>query len=192
MRISWLAGGVVAVAATVGCGAAQMVGARATQGAAEAARQQALRADPSEPSVLAERAARGTVQGALSQMDTPEQREQLASTLRLAFAAGVRGGIEEAMRASSERADAVAATTELISASAVRGARQEIGGLFPECRGSDRDRCVERRLGDLSRAVSSGVAEGMRELFAIPLLLLGFVCGIATALALSWIRAARS
>ena len=58
-------------------------------------------------------------------------------------------------------ADSVAATGERISGSAARGVRAELGNLFPECKGPERPRCIERRLEALGRAATSGVAKGL-------------------------------
>jgi hypothetical protein len=62
--------------------------------------------------------------------------------------------------------DSMAATGERLSGSAVKGMRAEFGNLFPECRGSDRPQCIERRLEALGRAASSGISQGLTQSLA--------------------------
>jgi len=78
-------------------------------------------------------------------------------------------------------AQSLAATGREMSASAMAGASDELGALFPECVGSERARCIERRLADLSRAASTGVAEGFWDGVGLRPLVIGLVMGFALA-----------
>ena len=83
-------------------------------------------------------------------------------------------------------ATSLGATTGQVTASMARGARGELAPLFPECRGEDASKCLDRAVERLSRASSAGVAAGIRESLGVwPLVLAAFVGALST-LALIW------
>jgi hypothetical protein len=83
-------------------------------------------------------------------------------------------------------ATSLGATTEQVTASMVRGAREELAPLFPECRGADASKCLDSAVERLSRASSAGVAAGVRESLGVWPLVLAFAVGVFFALALTW------
>lgn len=146
------------------------------------------------------------IESMLAEATSPEQLAQLglitetaAQSMRRGFLEGGMGGsftaigdqttqgavdaLRRALGAQGQGplATSFAATAEQVSASTVRGIRAE-AGLFPECSGPDRARCVDERLTALSRAASIGVREGLRGIIAIPLLVFAFVLGLIVAL----------
>lgn len=78
-------------------------------------------------------------------------------------------------------AASVGASVEQVSGAAVRGARSELGELFPGCEGEDRRACVEDGVRSLGRAAAAGFLEGVVGSAAWPALALAFVLGIALA-----------
>ncbi len=70
--------------------------------------------------------------------------------------------------------------------SIARGARGELAPLFPECRGEDAARCLDRAVERLSRATSAGVAEGIRGSLGGWPLVFAFGAGALVAIAIGW------
>ena len=130
--------------------------------------------------LITETAARSAVQGFLG---TNGQMPTVGSLTDQTL-----GAVRNSLGATGEGplATSLAATAERVSASTVRGIRGE-AGLFPECTGPDRARCVDERLTALSRAASIGVRDGLRGLVALPLLALSFVLGLIVAVLMSWL-----
>jgi hypothetical protein len=73
-------------------------------------------------------------------------------------------------------------TASLLSASAVRGVREGLGGaLLSGCALDDRP-CLEAAARSLGRAASTGFVEGLVSTAALPALALAFVLGVVVAL----------
>jgi hypothetical protein len=198
------------------CGtSAQRLGKKTTRGIVDEIELRKLQ-DPSVPGPGAERVGRGVVKGVIEQLDTPELREQLASILQDGSVSIVEGLLVEAAR--RERVGAIALISdqvgygmasaftraltpsgngslarnlstiaEQVSASTVRGFRAEVG-MFEDCRGPNRDECIDQRLTKLSKALTLGMRDGMRGMVELPLLALTFVLGVVVAMAFAWAR----
>ena len=204
----------LALVALGGCAAKIQRGTEAaTTGALRAAGAKASRVDPQRLTTATEAGARATVQGALSQLDDAQTRRQLEQIVMAAAAATLRGIVEQEraalVRISDDAATGViralaaglegplqrgvADTTRTMSASAIAGARDELATVFPECTGSERRACIERRIGELSHAASLGVARGILEGLAPGLLAIAFLAGAAlTLVAVLVVRGSRS
>ncbi|MGI5864181.1 MAG: hypothetical protein ACOX6T_19295 [Myxococcales bacterium] len=144
--------------------------------------------------------------------DRPQCIERRLEALGQAASSGVARGLSETFRASDDfRADpllqallaaftrelvaqlgpngdgplgkSMAATSEKLAASTMRGLRAEIA---PECQ-SDDTRCFERRLQALGRATATGVAEGLSDSFGWLPVLIGFIAGVVAAVAVAFI-----
>lgn len=76
-------------------------------------------------------------------------------------------------------AKSLAATTEMMASSAMRGVRIEIA---PDCAEAGDQRCFERRLEALGRATSSGIGEGLADSFGWVPMLVGFIGGLVAAI----------
>lgn len=204
----WPLAALLALAACNGMFAEQ-----ATTGALSAATVKAEQLDPSVASPLAQRTARGVVAGTLSQLEAGEQRELLHELIASTAAAAVGGiasrdSVALGQIANVATANAIAALTrELeadgalrgsmisaareISAASVAGAREELRGMFPACP-TDEPNCVERRIVDISRSVSRGVAKGVFDAFHLGALALAFIGGVLiTLLAVAVVRVVR-
>lgn len=158
-------------------------------------------------------ASASVVDGLLAEATRPEQLAHLRWVAQVAAASALRGfthgdgglavvadqtmhGLVAAVsrelgtEGDGPLARSLYATAEQLSASTMRGIRGEVG-LFAECRGPGRDRCIDQRLMDLSRAASLGVRDGIRGLIEIPLLVISFLLGLIVALGIAWARSHR-
>jgi hypothetical protein len=63
---------------------------------------------------------------------------------------------------------------------AITGATQEL--VPADCAGMDSRECAERRVRDLSQSAAKGFVDGLGAALKVPLLLAGFVAGVACAL----------
>jgi hypothetical protein len=91
--VGWVA------AATAACGGtAKQAGREAAEGALTKLERESQR-DPSQPFAVAERTAHGLVRGTLSEMNRPEQSDQLNTAVRSASASATAGGVEGALSA---------------------------------------------------------------------------------------------
>lgn len=164
----------------------------------------------------AEAAVRGGMDGALAEMTRKEVLAEIRVVAQEAAASALRGlaqpggpqsghmvslvadhaaqGVVDALSrelgpsGDGPLARSLYATTERLSASALRGV-QDVGGVFPDCQGPERELCIERRVTDLSRAASVGVGEGLRGFLAVPSLVAAFLLGLIAALVFCRIRA---
>jgi hypothetical protein len=197
---------VLTVAAT-GCGPRQ-IGAEAARGAVDAVEQRVTPDQPHDEG-LVEQASREAVRGVLSEATEPEQMAQVLALVKAASSEAARAALDGAFARgelalrSEEVTDLIEEVSasavrglldaghqravEQLSAAAVRGVRDELGPLLPDCQGPDRERCVDQRVQQLSRAVSAGVTESIRGALAIPVLLLTFGLGALSALVLRWL-----
>jgi hypothetical protein len=79
-------------------------------------------------------------------------------------------------------ADSLSATAEQVSGAAARGARTELGGLFPGCPQGDRA-CIEAGIQSFGRAAASGFVEGLLGSARWLALVLAFLVGLLVAAA---------
>lgn len=203
--------------ACLALGACGIVGSKSedvTAGAIRAAKQEVGQVDPTVVGPIAERNARGVVVGTLSQLGGDTESQSFRDLVASSAAAAV-GGIafqdraavgQIANLAAANAIDAFArelgadgalrgnmslATREL-SASAIAGARDELRGLVPSCPG-DEPNCVERRLVELSRQVSRGIARGVADELRLGVLVLAFLGGVTiTLIVLAFMRLGRT
>jgi hypothetical protein len=175
---------VVALVMVSGCAQlAERSGQRASQGALRAAAAKLRQVDPNQLTTLIETKSGAAVTGALSQLGGAEQQAQLEQAVAVAAAAALRGvaehdrdalvrianlaavgaigAVTRELHADGSLRREMTATTREISASAIAGARDALALVFPECSDGDRRQCVERRIAELSHAVSAGVARGL-------------------------------
>jgi hypothetical protein len=148
---------IIVLSLTASC--SQMVGKRATQGSLTAVQRAAEEADPTVASPLAERASRGAVTGALSQVNQPAQKAELQEAVAAAATAAV-AALAGSLRDEWTRQDTEAAA-RAVSASAIQGVRDELHDTFPECTGPERAACVNEKIRAMSRAATSGMAQGI-------------------------------
>lgn len=172
-----------------GCSVRQ-IGAEATRGALQAAREEA---EPeTSPEEIAEDAAREVVRTGLEELAAPAQREQLLGLVDAASARAARAAVAGVLGQDGPAPPAADITrlVEDASAAAARGMRSELA-LFPDCAGPDREACVDRRVHELARAASAGAVDAVRDALALPVLILTFAAGVITALLFSWLLSRR-
>lgn len=177
-------------------------GAAAATGALRASREKLAQINPEAVAPIANAAARATVEGALRELEETDTQRRLEHAVRVASAAIVRGIVEGERQKLTALSDEVATravgtivegfegplrttlvdTTRVVAASAVKGARDELMLLFPECGEGDRQRCVDRRINDLSRAASFGAARGIIAGLRPILLAVSFLAGVGITL----------
>jgi hypothetical protein len=118
----------------------------------------------------------------------------LAAQTAQAFSEGIARELGES--GGGPLAVSISGAAERIAGAALRGADDAMPGPFPECRGEGRTACVQRRLEELSRVVSAGVARGVWDGFKLGFLAvafgLGVVVAVAVACAIAVLRAHRT
>ncbi len=130
--------------------------------------------------------------------EAPSQAEgpaaQLARQAARAFAEELGRELSRQLGPGPEGtlASSLAQVAERVSASTVRGAREQLPDLAPECTGPDRARCLQGRLQELGRATSAGMTQGVRANLGLWPIALAFLFGVLlTVLLASIIYAAR-
>jgi hypothetical protein len=194
-----------ALVAAVACVShAKQVAKAATKGV----KAQLAQIDPTVARTLGDQAARGVVTGALAALESEQHRELLGSFVETTSRAAARG-FTYALSTESVRvqqlvdrtvANAVsgfgrrlaedptlrgqlAAITHQLSSSAVHGARDALADIFPECSGvSDRRRCIEDVVGEVSRVAARGMMTGFIGAAKWPILALAFLAGVLVTL----------
>ncbi len=195
-------------------GALESKSGQATTGALQALQEQSANLDPNFVSPVAERTTRGVIVGALSQLDNEEQQALLRELIASSAAAAVGGIAAQDQAALGRLADLAAANaiaalsreleadgplranlnsaTRQLSASAIAGARDQLRDLVPSCAQNDPN-CIERRIVELSRSVSRGVAKGVFDELELGALGLAFLGGvILTLVVMAFVRIARA
>jgi hypothetical protein len=191
---------------------------RIARSAAQGVKAQVAEIDPAHLRALGDQAARGAVSGALAELESERYRERLDELVHSASEAAARGfmtalGPDSAQwrevvdRTVASAVDAVgrrlaadatlheqlAALGQQLSASVVHGAKDAIGDVFPQCaEASDRRRCVENEVRELSRAATRGMMGGVLGSLRWPLLALVFLAGALVALLLVRVRSVAS
>ncbi len=169
-------------------------------------------AGQTEPGTVAEHMARDVVGGSLGEMSTAERIAELQLVANAAAAAALRGManatasehqsaielvtndvITGAMRAMTRELDAggfvksMDTTTQHVTGAMIRGVRNEMRDMFPECRGKEaRENCLENRIIAISRAASTGMREALTGVIAVPMLGLSFIVGAIAAALITW------
>jgi hypothetical protein len=182
---------------------------RAAKAATKGVKAQVAELDPAIARTLGDQHARGAVNGALAELANEQHRELLgaiaAETSEAAargmmaalpdsarlqqlidrIVAGAVGDLGRHLAADTALQGQLAAITHQLSASAVYGARDALGDIFPECTGAlDRRRCVEDKVGELSRAAARGMMSGFLSAGKWPLLAFAFLAGALVTLLL--------
>jgi hypothetical protein len=178
------------------------------KGATRGVKAQVSQIDPGVARTVGDQAARGAVMGALSELASAEQRELIGELVDTTSAAAARGimtalGSEEGrLQQLADRTAAnmvgnfgrglesdatlhewLVATTHELAASAVYGARDALADVFPECTGaSDRRRCIQREVGEVSREAAHGMMVGFLSALRWPLIALVFLAGVLVTL----------
>jgi hypothetical protein len=70
-----------------------------------------------------------------------------------------------------------------VSASVIDTTTARLGEIFPGCSGPNAQSCREERLRELSRAAGAGFSKGVREVMALPMILMATLIGIAVGAA---------
>lgn len=100
---------------------------------------------------------------------------------------GVERRLAQTLAEDSTLRQQLAATAHQMSASAVFGVRDAMADIFPQCTGADRRRCVEREVGELSRAAARGMLVGFVGA-GWPILAVAFLAGVLVTLLLARVR----
>lgn len=153
---------------------------------------------------VAKEAGRGAAEGAVGKLaakvDNPQRIEELTEGIKRQVIGGTMDELSQPQRLGELRriagavtagavgasAGQLATAAEQASASMARGAREELGGLFPACRGTDAASCLDQTVERVSRAGTAGIAAGVRESLGIWPLVLAFAGGALFALAAGW------
>jgi len=172
--------------------------------------------DPAVARTLGDQAARGAVTGALAELANEQHRERVGAIVDTAWEAAARGvvsalspdgerlqqlidrtvasavgGFGRRLAADTTLREQLAAITHQLSASAVYGARDALAEIFPECTGaSNRRRCVEDEVGEVSRAAARGMRVGLIGSAGWPILAFVFLAGVLVTLLLVCARSA--
>ncbi len=186
------------------------------KGAIKGVEAQVAQIDPAVVRKLGDQAARGAVTGGLAELASEQQRELVSAivdTTSKAAAHGAMvalspdgerlqqlvdrtvasavGGFGRHLAADTTLREQLAAIAHQLSASAVHGARDALADIFPECTGaSERRRCIEDEVGEVSRAAARGMMVGFIGAARWPILAFAFVTGVLVTLLLVRARSA--
>ena len=81
----------------------------------------------------------------------------------------------------------LAGTGKNVSAAAVGSALDQLGELFPGCRGPDAVACVNRQIASMSQSAGIGVSSGLRETIGWALVILGALIGLLLGVLSHWL-----
>jgi hypothetical protein len=206
---------IVALVALIACAHhAERIGQRATR----AVKAELAQIDPAVARDLGDQAARGAVNGVLTELGSEQHRallDALAATTSGAAARGVmralipeRAGMQQLVDRTMASAVAglgksladdtalrgeLAGISRQLSAAAVAGARDALSDVFPDCaRAPDRRRCVEDRVSAVSRAAARGMLLGFVDAAEVPLLVCVFLAGVLVTLLVVRVRRPRA
>lgn len=187
---TWRAIALIAVLLSAGCAAT--MGQRAATGAARGLQDAAGRVDPEATGPVFERASRGVVTGALSELSKPAQQEALQEAVAAASTSALEA-LAGSLRANGVLRDDLEGVTRALSASAAAGVRDELANVFPQCTGPERADCVIEQIAVVSQAASRGMARGFLDELQLLLVGLAFALGalLALVLARAWSPPAR-
>ena len=189
---------VVAGLAALQPGCAQRIGQKAAAGAVSELKQHATEQDPDkQPAHIAgERA----VEGAVSALDAPEQREAIQRLVAEAVSVATRTAVENATQALIAQLGpdgqgplgvSLSHTGERVSASAVGGLGSELATLLPECTGPDRMDCINKRLQETARSTAASFTAGVKDSIGWHLLLIMFALGAGGGVLGAWLWSLR-
>ncbi len=195
---------VALLAAVLGmaAGCAHRMGERATSGALAGLREAGVAAvqtpeDQQVSRLLAQRA----MEGALSVLDTPEQRERFAqmvtgvveSATRVAFDSATSQLIEQlGPNGEGPLGRSLASTGHRMTAAivddVVGGFGKEVTRLAPDCGGGvDGMTCIQQRLNAMARSTAAGFTAGVKDNLGWQFLLLAFAGGTVAGALGSWL-----
>lgn len=181
-------------------------------GMAQASQAEIKGAGQTEPGTVVEHTARDIVTGSLDEASQSDRLAELQLVANAAVAAAMRGManatafenqsavglvtdqvITGAMRAMSRGLDdgtfgkSLDSRTERFSSAMIRGVRNELRDMFPECHGKESGGdCLEKRIIAMSRAASAGMREALTGVIALPMLVLAFIVGAIAAALITW------
>src|SRR5262249_17052123 len=151
---------------------------------------------------------RGATEGLLGQPLTKEQKDQLdtlvedLTTGAMRSATGSGGGTPYAALLTRQAAAAfgneiearllrdlgpngegplaqsIAGTTANVAASALRGAVEQAGTLYPECSGAGRQQCIQAQVELLGQSAATGFMRGIWSGMPLVPVTLGFIAGL--------------
>ena len=180
---------------------AEHVGKKAAAGAVAELKQQreAAEADPNRVPP-ARVAGEHAVEGAVSALDAPEQREAIRRLIAEAVSTATTIAVDDATHrliaqlgpdGQGPLADSLARTGERVSASIVGGVGNELSGLVPECVGPDRMDCIQRRLQLTARSTASSFTSGVKDSIGWQLLVAVFGLGACGGVLGAWLWSLR-
>lgn len=209
----------VALVAAVEPACAERMGKNASAGAMGELDRERAEADRDRSKQVMRVAGARAVEGAVSALDAPAQREAIQSLIKDAVAVATATAIEEttkhiqdtvavATATAVEEATrnliaelgpegrgplgaSLARTSEQVSAAAVGGIGAELAGLLPECNGPDRMECIDRRLQQTARTTAASFTSGVKESLGWQLLLVMFMLGAAGGVLGAWLWSLR-
>jgi hypothetical protein len=192
-----MSGFVVLAALAVGSGCARHIGKQAAAGAVAEMQRQST-ANPGNPQV--QKAAAKAVEGALTELDSPEEVARIEHLVSQAASAAadvaVAKATEKLLAQLGEEGDgplavSFARTGERVSAAAVGSVGSELLALAPECAGPDPLACIEKRLQQTARATAASFSAGVRETLGWQLLLVAFGLGAGGGVLGAWLWSLR-
>jgi hypothetical protein len=88
-------------------------------------------------------------------------------------------------------AASMAAAGKSVSGAVVTGALDQLGELFPGCRGADAVACVNRQIASMSQSAAIGFAAGLRQTIGWALLIFAGLIGLLMGVLSHWIWSQR-
>jgi hypothetical protein len=196
-------GGLGMLAAVVGLagsqpGCAERIGHKAAAGAISELKRHAAEEDQNkQPSRVAGARA---VEGAVSALDEPQQREAIQRLVAEAVSVATRTAVDNATQAIIAQLGpdgrgplgvSLSRTGERVSASAVGGLGSELATLLPECNGPDRMDCINKRLQETARTTAASFTKGVKDSIGWHLLLIMFALGAGGGVLGAWLWSLR-
>jgi hypothetical protein len=145
-------------------------------------------------------AAANAVDGAVAELDTPEQRARIQRLIAESVSTAVNTAMQKATQqvvaqlgpdGQGPLAVSLSRTGERISANAVGSVGSELAGLVPECTGPDQLGCIERRLQQTARTTAASFTTGIKDSIGWHLLLIAFALGGVVGVIGAWLWSLR-
>jgi len=178
----------------------QRIAKNAAAGAVSGLQEERAAADRDPKKQAARVAGERAVEGAVTALDEPEQREAIrrivAEAVSVATTTAIRGATHELIAelgpdGNGPLAASLSRTSERVSASAVGGVGDQLAGLVPECDGPDRLQCIERRLQQTARTTAASFTSGVKDSIGWQLLLAVFGLGACGGILGAWLWSVR-
>jgi hypothetical protein len=196
-----LARGIVVTAAVAAVvpACAERMGKKAAAGAISELKQQRATAEE-QGKVPSREAGARVVEGAVSALDAPEQREAIERMVAEAVSVATTTAIENATQqliaqlgpdGQGPLGVTLSRTGERISASVVGSVGSELAALLPECTGPDRMECIQRRLQETAHSTAASFTSGVKDSIGWQILLVVFAMGAGGGVLGAWLWSLR-